>query len=340
MRNTLIVSCVLALAACGSEEATAKAPAAPLASGKADGSLEIVDQGPIALGEDAGEDLAPDLAHSWTFELTEAQTVRFTTSGAERVDTVLYLTQGEAELATDDDGGEGLFSNLEADLEAGTYEIVVGGYANRQTGSFALQTACVTCGTDPVEPVDPPEDAWALARDVNLMNVAFTDATETPDSFERADADFVRLSGPEWWQRWSGGATQSFNWSEGTDFGKRCGQASAIRLEAIWNYEETDADGNVTRPGREAFERLRDVSNWRGTMYNWTEDISEGGRASFSPASMWAWRTSAIKWINVVHADGSCDLPTLGLVQDFSRICSAEAEGNDGEFQGCLASAR
>ena len=75
-------------------------------------------------------------------------------------------------------------------------------------------------------------------------------------------------------------------------------------------------------------------------MYNWTEDVSQGGYPVFSPASMWAWRTSAIKWINVVHPDGSCDLPTLDLVESFVDRCVAQAEREDGSIQGCRASAQ
>jgi hypothetical protein len=150
----------------------------------------------------------------------------------------------------------------------------------------------------------------------------------------------VSLSTPEWWQRWSGGATQSFSWSEGSDYGKRCGQASAIRLQAIWEYAETSEDGTVGHPGREAFEALLEGSGWGGTMYNWTEDFSGGGRPSFSPATMWAWRTGAVKWINVVHPDGSCDLPTLDLVQRFSATCLEQASHEDGAIEGCQASGR
>jgi len=177
-----------------------------------------------------------------------------------------------------------------------------------------------------------------MAKDVNLHHVAFTDATPIPESFDGPDGiSPVSLSGPEWWQRWSGGATQSFSWSAGTDYGKRCGQASAIRLQAIWEYEEAGEDGEMRRPGREAFQRLLDGSGWGGTMYNWTEDVSQGGYAVFSPASMWAWRTHAIKWINVVRADGSCDLPTLALVEAFADRCLEQAASSDGEIENCQA---
>lgn len=317
-----------------------------LEAGKADGSLEIVDNGPLSLGMFVTGSVEEGLAQAWTFELTESGTVTFETKHSEGTDTVLYLQDMDGnEIGFNDDGGEGYLSLLSTPLGVGAYRVVVGGYYNT-SGPFNLQSefaadAGVTCSTSlecgagevcidgscQTEGTDP----WALAKDVNLHHVEFTDATPIPESFSRPEGiSPVSLSSPEWWQRWSGGATQSFTWSAGTDYGKRCGQASAIRLQAIYETAE----------GRAAFDALREGSGWRGTMYNWTEDISMGGRASFSPATMWAWRTSAIKWINVVHPDGSCDLPTLELVQRYSETCLEQAARSDGEIQGCLLEAR
>lgn len=318
-------------------------------AGKTDGSLEIVDNGPLTFGEQVSGDVAEGLAQSWSFDIAEGATgtVNFETSHPDGTDTVLYLQDAEGnELAFNDDGGEGYFSLLNTPLAAGSYRIVVGGYFNTE-GAFNLDSvftadvvatcmAATDCAAgetcvDGVCQVESTDDPWALAKDVNTMHVEFTDATPIPENFTRAQGiSPVSLSSPEWWQRWSGGATQSFSWGEGTDFGKRCGQASAIRLQAIMETEE----------GRAAFDALREGSGWRGTMYNWTEDISMGGRASFSPASMWAWRTSAIKWINVVHPDGHCDLPTLDLVVRYSETCLEQAAREDGEIQGCLLRAR
>jgi hypothetical protein len=194
-----------------------------------------------------------------------------------------------------------------------------------------MTTSCSgeACGGDTTDP-------WALAKDVNLHHVAFTDATPIPDQWSRPQGTSpVSLSSPEWWQRWSGGATQSFSWDEGSDYGKRCGVASGVRLQAIMEHKVGDAF-----PGREAFERLIEGSGWSGTMYNWTEDVSEGGFPVFQPATIWAWRTGAIKWINVVNADGSCDLPTLDLVERYVDKCLAQAERDGGEIQGCRLSAQ
>lgn len=315
-------------------------------AGKTDGSLEIVDNGPLTFGMRVTGSVEEGLAQSWTFELTEPGMVTFETSHSEGTDTVLYLQDMEEnEIGFNDDGGEGYLSLLNAPLDVGTYRIVVGGYYATE-GPFNLSslfavdttTTCSTsfeCGAGEVcvegSCMAEGDDPWALAKNVNLHHVEFTESTPIPESFTRAqNVSPISLSSPEWWQRWSGGATQSFTWSEGTDYGKRCGQASAIRLQAIYETAE----------GRAAFDALREGSNWRGTMYNWTEDISMGGRASFSPATMWAWRTTAIKWINVVHPDGSCDLPTLELVQRYSETCLEQASREDGEIQGCLLEAR
>jgi hypothetical protein len=281
---------------------------------------------------EVGAELRPGLGHSWGVELTAPSRVTFETGG-DAIDTVLYLSDADAnELAVDDDGGPDRLSLLEAELEAGSYVVSVLGYDDAETGAFTLVGRCAGegCGGDPEPPVDP-EDPWAPAKDITRMRVTFDDRTPIPESFTRADGiSPLSLSSPEWWQRWSGGATQSFSWDAGTDYGKRCGQASAIRLQAIWESDE----------GRAAFTALLDGSGWGGTMYNWTEDVSQGGHPVFSPATMWAWRTGAVKWINVVHPDGSCDLPTLDLVQRFSETCLAQAARDDGAIQGCRASGR
>ena len=306
----------------GCAATTEKVPT-ELVSGKADDSLEYVDQGPVTFDQEVNFSLAPNMVNTFSLELDTDSEISLKTTSTDRLDTLLYVLQGEDEVAMNDDS-DGLLAALTVPLSAGSYTIVVAGYQHSQEGSVGL---VASGGASDPGPVD---DGFELARDVNLHHVEFDETTAIPESFERQDAGFVRLGSPEWWQRWSGGHTQSFNWSLGTDFGKRCGQASAIRLAAIYADPE----------GKEAFDALAEGSGWSGTMYNWTEDISEGGRASFSPASMWAWRTSAVKFINVVHPDGSCDLPTLQLVKDFSETCLSRAENSDGEIQGCRASAR
>lgn len=337
----LLVAIAAGVAGCTTE--TAKGPVPDLsASRKADGPLEIVRHDDFAWGQDLAAELRPGVAHAWTFELSDSAELAFETGGD--VDTVLYVHDSDdVELDVDDDGGEYLLSSLSIALDAGSYRVTVGGYANAQEGPFTLRASCEGegCGDggegDATEP--PAGDPWGLARDVHRMNAAFTDATPIPERGEHADAPSpLWLAGPEWWQRWSGGVTQDFSWDNGSDYGKRCAVAASIRLRAIWDYEEEGEGGEAHRPGREAFEALLDGSGWGGSMYNWIEDVSGGGYPSFDPASLWAWRTGTVKWITVVRPDGSCDLPTLEMVQEFSARCLEQAAGDDGEIEGCRVS--
>jgi len=332
MNRSTLFALVLMLGGCAVGNKIEELP--DLTAGKADGSLNVETRGALTMGVEETGHLTDGQAHQFSFELTEVTVVSFETAG-EGVDTVLYLHDDEGELAVDDDGGEGLLSSLDIPLDAGRYQVTVTLYAGSPDGDYTLRSSCDGAGCS-----GTITDPWALARDVNLHHVAFTDATPIPESYARAVGTTpVGLSSPEWWQRWPGGATQSFSWGAGSAFGQRCAQASAIRLEAIMAHQVTAEDGTTSRPGAEAFERLIAGSGWSGSMYNWTEDISEGGYPSFSPATMWAWRTGTVKFINVVHPDGSCDLPTLDLVERFSETCLAQAELEDGAIQGCSASA-
>ncbi|MCB9594155.1 MAG: PPC domain-containing protein [Sandaracinaceae bacterium] len=331
--SATLVTLVALLAVLGGCATAAKLGEIPdITSGKADGSLEVEDRGALTIGAPVDGRLVGGRAHQWTFELTASAELTFTTTG-EDVDTVLYVHDAEGELAMDDDGGAGYLSSLTLPLDAGTYRVTVALYGNEGEGDFGLASTCAGDGCGAAN------DPWALARDVDLHHVAFTDATPIPESYTRAvGTSPVGLSSPEWWQRWSGGATQSFSWGEGSPYGQRCAQASAIRLEAIMAHEVTDADGAVHYPGREAFQALIDGSGWSGSMFNWVEDVSQGGYTVFDPATMWAWRTGTVKWITIVREDGSCDLPTLDLVQRFADTCLAQAERDGGEIQGCRAS--
>ncbi len=328
----------------GVPESSIKNGPADLGSGKADGSLETVGMGPIDFDAvPTPVDLAPGFIHEYSFALGDGATVEIATATPDTetpIDTVLRLTDEEGGLIAleDDTSGIAPGSAIIQELEAGRYRVTVTLYADSdgtwtaEGGSYTLVATCggAGCGTEPEppeEPIEPELDPWEDARDPDLARVYFTEEDPIPESYTRADAGFVSLSSPEWWQRWPDGHTQSFNWAVGTDYGKRCAQASAIRLEAIWNTED----------GRAAFESLRDGTGWSRTMYNWIEDLSQSSRGGGS-AQMWAWRTGALKWINIVHADGSCSLPTTGLVERFSATCRAQAErSGDGNIQGCRA---
>ncbi|MEZ4336098.1 MAG: DVUA0089 family protein [Sandaracinaceae bacterium] len=320
MSRHVALALVLALAGCATADKLGEVP--DITAGKADGSLEVEERGALTLGDSVEGHLIGGRAHQWTFDLTADAEVGFQTSG-EGLDTVLYVHDADGELAMDDDGGPGYLSSLTLPLGPGHYEVTVTLYGQSGEGDYGLSSTCAGegCGA--------PSDPWAAARDVNTMHVAFTDATPIPESYARAvNTSPVGLSSPEWWQRWSGGATQSFSWSEGSPYGQRCAQAAAIRLEAIMATDE----------GRAAFQALIDGSGWSGSMFNWVEDVSQGGWPVFDPATIWAWRTGTVKWITVVREDGSCDLPTLDLVQRFSATCLEQAASSDGAIQGCRVS--
>ena len=324
----LLATCLGACAHDGDALYDGKDPVESLVTGKGDLDVEVIDNGVLTPGEEASASVREGEGQQWTFTLSDAARVTLETAqDGEVTDTILHLHRvvGDAmeEVATDDDGGEDYYSRIEAQLEPGTYKVTVTGYRDA-AGPFALRSSQVAV---------PTEDPWRLARDINVMNVGFGEETPIPVSYSRPqNVGSLSLSSPEWWQRWSGGATQSFSWNEGTDHGKRCGQANAIRLEALW----ADAEGQA------AFQELLDGSGWSGTMYNWTEDVSEGGRTAgfIRGATLWAWRTGAVKFINVVHDDGSCDLPTLAIVKEFSRQCLDAARNDDGAIEGCIASSQ
>lgn len=170
------------------------------------------------------------------------------------------------------------------------------------------------------------DDPWAQARDVELAHVVLPADLAAPLSYVRPQVDGFYLSGTEFWQKWSGGHSPTYSFSDGTDAGRRCMQASAYRFEAI-----------MADPPAELVQ-LRDESNWSGSFFNWNDDYVESTWGDASGARLWAWRTGLIKWISQTARDGSCHLPTRELVQRAAQACLDTAVRNgDGEIQGCSA---
>lgn len=172
--------------------------------------------------------------------------------------------------------------------------------------------------------VEPP-DPYALARDVDVHHVTFAEDAPFPESYDRPSADLFYLSGTEFWQKWSGGHNPTYSFSEGTDFGRRCMQASAIRFETLM----ADPPAEIVA--------LKDNSNWSGSFFNWNDDYAQADWGDASGARLWAWRTGLIKWISQTARDGSCYLPTRDLLVRAAESCLAYAESDDGEIQGCSA---
>jgi hypothetical protein len=138
--------------------------------------------------------------------------------------------------------------------------------------------------------------------------------------------------GFEWFQRWPGGyrdsATYDALWDEAlaTDKGLKCSVASALRFKKIM----------AAPPANIAV--LLAESSWEGRFWNWNDDYSDP--TSYYPPSnarLWAWAYYLIKWISVSHNDGSCDLPTLEMLEELLVDCIATARASGGSIQGCSA---
>ncbi|MBL4686465.1 MAG: hypothetical protein JKY37_17855 [Nannocystaceae bacterium] len=174
-------------------------------------------------------------------------------------------------------------------------------------------------GGDDVVEVDPQ---FAEALDVDVAEIKLDPTTDAPESYQRPGGLDVSLGGTEFWQRWSGGHSPTFSYSEGTVAGRKCMQASAIRFEAIMS----DPPESVLK--------LKAETNWNGSFFNWNDDFTQSS-SSASSSRLWAWRTGLIKWISQTSADDTCFLPTLAMVESLAANCLETAANNEGEIQGC-----
>ena len=170
-------------------------------------------------------------------------------------------------------------------------------------------------------------DPFIDARDVTKPIIMFASGTPAPTDYDYPTATDFSLGGTEFWQKWSGGHNPTYSFDEGTDLGRLCMQASAIRFEEIMK----DAPADLVK--------LKADTNWNGSFFNWNDDFSNATSfGSPSNARLWAWRTSLIKWISQTGKDGSCRLPTRALVEKAARTCLETATRNmNGEIQGCQA---
>ena len=214
----------------------------------------------------------------------------------------------DGQFGTDDDD---LFDTIE-EVDAVAY---VGPIAFKQLDAAVAERCAV------------PADIYADARDVTKPVVKFPAGTVAPTSYDYPQATGFSLGGTEFWQKWSGGHNPTYSFSAGTDAGRLCMQASAIRFESIM----ADAPAELVQ--------LNEATNWSGSFFNWNDDYS--GPSSFGDASgprLWAWRTGLIKWISQTAKDGTCHLPTRELVIKAATACLERGTGAAGEIQGCSAS--
>jgi hypothetical protein len=172
------------------------------------------------------------------------------------------------------------------------------------------------------EDMEEMVDIFVDARDVTKATVVFPEGTVSPASYLYPSVEGFSLGGTEFWQRWEGGKSPTFSFSDGTDAGRLCMQAAAVRFETMMKDPPAD------------LVKLRDQSNWSGSFFNWNDDYAhEDAFGDARGARLWAWRTSLIKWISQTANDGTCHLPTLEMVQRLATSCLERGE----EIQGCSA---
>jgi|GEM_PF-4376738 len=235
-------------------------------------------------------------------------------------------TEGTISVASDGAGGQ-----TTTDLNFDTSSVSVlalpvdSGEGNSLVGDFAYtfdaQCDGYECGEEaPVDP-DVPVDDYAQARDVDLLQVTIG-GDVIPYEYPSVDTGFG-LGGTEFWQKWSGGHNPTYSYNEGTEAGRKCMLASAIRFEAIMSDPP------------EAMIRLKDETNWSGRFFNWNDDYSESPGQDARYAVLWAWRTGLIKWISQTAQDGTCYLPTRDIVESAAEACLARGASSDGEIEGC-----
>lgn len=96
---------------------------------EAAGDEEAADATPLSVNDPQSHTISPWTDTDWmTFTITEPSQVKLTTSGFAG-DTLLWLlTEDERLVYSDDDGGDGLFSQIDQCVAAGTYLVNVYGY--------------------------------------------------------------------------------------------------------------------------------------------------------------------------------------------------------------------
>lgn len=292
---TLLALSLVAATGCVSEQATDGKDDVGLGGGKAD-----------------GEELTACEKQAIVKYLNEGVT-------AEALEEAGVHSRAATNLTTHRDGADARFGSEDDDLFDDVAEVDAVSYVGPTAFSQLLAATAERCA-------NPPADPYAEARDVTKALVTFPAGTVAPEDYDYPDAggsDF-NLGGTEFWQKWSGGHNPTYSFSEGTDAGRLCMQAAAIRFEEIVK----DAPPELVK--------LNTETNWGGSFFNWNDDYSDA--AAFGDASgarLWAWRTGLIKWISQTKKDGSCFLPTRDMVIRAANACIQTAAGAAGEIQGC-----
>ena len=221
-------------------------------------------------------------------------------------------------LITHRDGQDQRFGTQDDDAFDTIQEVDAVAYVGRTAFAQLQDATAERCA-------NPPADPYADARDVTKAIVTFPAGTIAPTDYAYPEGSGeLNLGGTEFWQKWTGGHNPTYSFSEGTDAGHLCMQASAIRFDAIMKVPPPE------------IVKLNTETNWGGSFFNWNDDYSN--EASFGDASgarLWAWRTGLIKWISQTKKDGSCLLPTRDMVIRAANVCIQTGAGAAGEIQGC-----
>ncbi|MEZ4366202.1 MAG: hypothetical protein R2939_07920 [Kofleriaceae bacterium] len=274
-----------------------------------------------AVGDGDGEHdagIGAGKADGDTFSECElGKVVEWLNGGASADDLLAAGVHGRAvtNLLAHRDGADGEFGTADDDLFDDAEEVDDVSWVGPQAFRALVAAVADQC-------VVEPADIYAQARDVDRHKITFPERAAAPTDYEYPDGGQFDLNGTEFWQKWSGGLNPTYDFEEGTEFGRRCLQASAIRFETI-----------MADPPAELVSLAADT-NWDGSFFNWNDDYSMGTRDG-SSASLWAWRTYLIKWISQTNRDGSCYLPTLDMVKSAARDCARTAANANGEIQGC-----
>jgi len=118
-------------------------------NGSFDSWYTPTEHGELPFGSQAAASLTADQSyHVWDFTVDGPAHVALTTGSSNlALDTVMYLYRQRDDswgsyYSRNDDFGTGVFSHIDAELDSGTYRVVVKGYKRALRGEFFLQSEC------------------------------------------------------------------------------------------------------------------------------------------------------------------------------------------------------
>jgi hypothetical protein len=176
-----------------------------------------------------------------------------------------------------------------------------------------VAVACAACGTAAEEIAadeadlstgSPSLDAIrAAVANVDEGRVTLTDiASPTESAEDGTRGEAVSLFGIEWRQKWPGGKSGDPRWETGTPEGRRCAWASLLRFEAIFRD-----------PPKELMGRPASFHN-RNDDYSGTSSSRQPAIGDAKSGAILGAGPETVSWVSATAKDGSCHLPTRGMV--------------------------